>query len=78
MIMMDLRKKLRCVSLAFSLRLKKRIKKSKIKTVLILRYDRIGDMVVTTPLIRALHQNGYEVSTISQKDSIVLFQKTHM
>nr|WP_237703585.1 glycosyltransferase family 9 protein [Erwinia sp. Ejp617] len=73
--MMDLRKKLRFVSLAFSLKIKKRIKKSKIKTVLILRYDRIGDMVVTTPLIRALHQNGYEVSTISQKDSIDFISK---
>lgn len=72
---MDLRKKLTIISLIFGIRIRKRIRRNKIKKILLLRYDRIGDMVVTTPLIRELTKRGYEVSTISQKDSIDFISK---
>lgn len=67
---MKLRTKLFLVSFFCSFRFRKKIKRSKIKKVLLLRFDRIGDMVITTPLIRSLYLHGYEISTISQKDSI--------
>ena len=35
----------------------------KLKKILIFRYDRIGDMVVTTPLISALKKKFSEIKT---------------
>ena len=38
--------------------------RERVRTILVLRYDRIGDMVVTTPLIRALSNGFKNVSII--------------
>ncbi len=38
--------------------------RERVRQILVLRYDRIGDMVVTTPLIRAL-SNGFQNSSIN-------------
>ncbi|OCG41664.1 glycosyltransferase family 9 protein [Gilliamella sp. Bif1-4] len=43
---------------------------SKIKTILIARNDKIGDMVVTTALIKNLAQAGYDVYVSSQQSSL--------
>lgn len=43
---------------------------SDIKSILLVRNDGIGDMVITTPMIRALAQKGYQVSVMSQKSCL--------
>lgn len=43
---------------------------STIKTILIARNDKIGDMVITTPLIKNLTRAGYEVYVTSQQGSL--------
>ena len=43
---------------------KRAFNRERVRQILVLRYDRIGDMVVTTPLIRAL-SNGFQNSTIN-------------
>ncbi|MWP46399.1 glycosyltransferase family 9 protein [Gilliamella sp. Pas-s27] len=43
---------------------------SKIKKVLVIRNDCIGDMIVTTPFIRYLADKGYEVYISSRKSSL--------
>ncbi|SCB88132.1 ADP-heptose:LPS heptosyltransferase [Gilliamella bombicola] len=58
------------IKLIFDWNIRKKIKLNKVKKILLLRQDRIGDMIITTPLIRNLHNNGYKVSVISTKDSI--------
>lgn len=50
------------------------IDKTSIKTILLARNDGIGDMVITTPMIRALAQNGYKVSVISQKSCLEIIE----
>lgn len=47
---------------------------SKIKSILLVRNDGIGDMVITTPMIRALAQNGYQVSVMSQKSCLPIIE----
>lgn len=70
------RLKLRIEFLFFSLirlALPRKIKEydlSKIKKILIIRNDRIGDMVVTTSLIRNLAKSGYSVYVVSTKSAL--------
>lgn len=45
-----------------------------IKTILLVRNDGIGDMVITTPLIRTLAEHGYHVSVISQKSALAIIK----
>jgi ADP-heptose:LPS heptosyltransferase len=47
---------------------------SKIKTILIARNDKIGDLVVTTPLIKNLAQAGYDVYVSSQQGSLAIIE----
>jgi ADP-heptose:LPS heptosyltransferase len=53
---------------------KNRFDPSKIKTILIARNDKIGDMVVTTPLIKNLAQAGYDVYVSSQQGSLAIVE----
>ena len=46
---------------------KKIINDNKIKKVLVIRNDFIGDMIVTTPFLRYLSNAGYEVYVFSRK-----------
>lgn len=50
------------------------IDRKQIKSILLMRNDGIGDMVITTPLIRILSQHGYEVSVMSQKSALDIIQ----
>jgi ADP-heptose:LPS heptosyltransferase len=43
---------------------------AKVKKILIIRNDRIGDMVVTTSLIRNLAKSGYSVYVVSTKSAL--------
>lgn len=52
----------------------KKIDLSQIKTVLLVRNDGIGDMVITTSLIRVLAQHGYEVNVMSQKSALAIIE----
>lgn len=45
-----------------------------IKSILIARNDKIGDMVVTTPLIKSLAQAGYDVYVSSQQSSLEILK----
>lgn len=47
---------------------------SRIKSILLVRNDGIGDMVITTPMIRALAQKGYQVSIMSQKSCLPIIE----
>ena len=53
---------------------RRQIDKTAIKTILLLRNDGIGDMVITTALIRVLAQHGYQVSVMSQKSALEIIQ----
>lgn len=53
---------------------RRQIDKAAIKTILLLRNDGIGDMVITTALIRVLAQHGYQVSVMSQKSALEIIQ----
>lgn len=52
----------------------KKINIKEIKSILLVRNDGIGDMVITTPFIRTLAQHGYEVSVMSQKSALSIIQ----
>lgn len=51
---------------------KKIINDNKIKKVLVIRNDFIGDMIVTTPFLRYLSNAGYEVYVSSRKNSLAI------
>ena len=59
-----------CISSFYKTHQRKDLDFSKIRSILLLRNDGIGDMVITTPVIRALTQHGYCVSVMSQKGSL--------
>ena len=45
-----------------------------VKKVLLVRNDLIGDMVITTPLIRNLSANGFEVYVASKSTSLCILE----
>ena len=49
---------------------KKKFNPANIKSILIARNDKIGDMIVTTSLIKNLAQSCYDVYGSSQKSSL--------
>ena len=52
----------------------KTIDLKKIKKILLVRNDGIGDMIITTPFIRILAQHEFDVSVMSQKSALQIIQ----
>lgn len=47
---------------------------SKIKKILVVRNDLIGDMVLTTPFLRNLFEHGYEVYVVSKAQALSMIE----